>query len=80
MVNFIVPLRCIDQAILLAKDLGDFREVMQLAERSCNLYQQHGSPESGAATLDRAAKILQPQHPEQALRLYQKAADVVMVR
>ena len=71
--------RCIDQAILLAKDLNDFREVMQLAERACNLYQQHGSPESGAASLDKAAKILEQNNPEQALRLYQKAADVVMV-
>lgn len=52
---------------------------MQLAERACNLYQQHGSPESGAASLDKAAKILEQNNPEQALRLYQKAADVVMV-
>lgn len=69
-----------DQAILLAKDLNDFKEVSQLAEKACNLYQQHGSPESGAASLDKAAKILEQHEPEQALRLYQKAADVVMVR
>jgi len=65
--------------VLLAKELKDYREVMELAERACNLYQQHGSPESAAGTLDRAAKILESQNPEFALRLYKKAADVVMV-
>lgn len=59
--------------------MNDYREVMTLAERACNMYQQHGSPESGAASLDKAAKILEPNNPEEALRLYQRAADVVMV-
>ena len=71
--------RCIDQAVLLSKDLGDYRDVVQLAERSCNLYQQHGSPDSGSAALDKAAKLVEQHHPEQALRLYQRAADVVLV-
>lgn len=46
-----------------------------LAERACNLYQQQGSPESGIATLDKAAKILEDQMPEQALALYQRAVE-----
>nr|CAD7404636.1 unnamed protein product [Timema poppensis] len=71
--------RCIDQAVLVCKDLGDLRAIADLAERSCSLYQQHGSPDSGAAALDKAAKILEKDHPELALRLYQKAADVVII-
>lgn len=71
--------RCIDQAVLVCKDLGDYRDVASLAERACNLYQQHGSPDSGSAALDKAAKLLESQNPEQALRLYQRAADVVLV-
>nr|CAD7570429.1 unnamed protein product [Timema californicum] len=70
---------CIDQAVLVCKDLGDLRAIADLAERSCSLYQQHGSPDSGAAALDKAAKILEKDHPELALRLYQKAADVVII-
>ncbi|XP_067002899.1 gamma-soluble NSF attachment protein [Anabrus simplex] len=71
--------KCIDQAILVCKDLGDLRDVPQMAERACTLYQQHGSADSGAAALDKAAKLLEQQHPEQALRLYQRASDVVMI-
>nr|CAD7453488.1 unnamed protein product [Timema tahoe] len=70
---------CIDQAVLVCKDLGDLRAIADLAERACSLYQQHGSPDSGAAALDKAAKILEKDHPDLALRLYQKAADVVII-
>lgn len=71
--------RCIEQALLVCKDLGDLREIAQLAERSCNLYQQHGSPDAGASALSKAAKILEETQPEQALELFLRAADVAMV-
>lgn len=65
--------------MLMARDLGNLLEVASLAERACSLYQQHGSSESGAFALDKAAKIIEDQHPEEALRLFQRAADVAMV-
>jgi hypothetical protein len=71
--------RSLEQAVLVCKELGDLRDVQQLAERACSLYQQHGSNDSGAQVLDKAAKLLEGQYPEQALRLFQRAADVVMV-
>lgn len=43
------------------------------------LYRQHGSPESAAQLLEKAAKILESQKPEEALELYEKAADTIMV-
>ncbi|GFG30681.1 hypothetical protein Cfor_07458, partial [Coptotermes formosanus] len=76
---YILSHSCIDQAVLVCKDLGDYRDVASMAERACNLYQQHGSPDSGSASLDKAAKLLESQHPEQALRLYQHAAEVVLI-
>lgn len=69
-----------EQALLVAKETGDVREVSQLAERACSLYQQHGSCDAGAGVLDKAAKILEQTQPEQALALYQRAADVSMVK
>lgn len=54
-------------------------EIEEYANRACKLYQQHGSPESGAAALDKAAKAVESAHPEIALRLYQHALEVVMV-
>lgn len=55
-------------------------DVHQYAERASHLYQQHGSPEAAASALDKAAKIIEANHPEKALQLYQHALDVVMVR
>lgn len=71
--------KSLEQAMLVCKDLGDLREVAQLAGRACTLYQQHGSPESGAGVLDKAAKILEQTQPEQALELYQRAGEVAMI-
>lgn len=65
--------------MLVSKEVGDLREVTQLAERACSLYQQHGSCDAGASVLDKAAKILEQTQAEQALALYQRAADVCMV-
>lgn len=72
--------KALDQAILVCKELNDFNSIRNLAERACILYQQHGSPQAGAATLDKAAKILEGNYPQEALALYQHALDVSMVR
>uniref|UniRef100_A0A182Q2P4 Gamma-soluble NSF attachment protein n=1 Tax=Anopheles farauti TaxID=69004 RepID=A0A182Q2P4_9DIPT len=71
--------KCLDQAILICKEMNNLGDIRKLAERSCNLYQQHGSPESGATVLDKAAKILEQSHPEDALQLYKQAVDVVTI-
>lgn len=71
--------KCLDQAILICKEMNNLGDIRKLAERACNLYQQHGSPESGATVLDKAAKILEQTHPEDALQLYKQAVDVVTV-
>jgi gamma-soluble NSF attachment protein len=68
-----------DQAVLVCKELNDLSSIRDLAEKACSLYQQHGSPESGAASLDKAAKILEGSYPQEALALYQHALDVSMV-
>lgn len=72
--------KCIDQAILVCKELGDLREVPAFAERAANMYQSHGSADTAAASLDKAAKIVEQQHPEQALNLYLHAADIAMIQ
>ncbi|RZF44222.1 hypothetical protein LSTR_LSTR003862 [Laodelphax striatellus] len=71
--------KSIEQAVLICKELGDLREVANLAERSCCLYQQHGSADAGCGALTKAAKILETTHPEEALRLYQRAVEVSVI-
>lgn len=46
---------------------------------SSSLYQQHGSGDSGANVLDKAAKIIEGRAPELAVKLFQQAADVSSV-
>ncbi|KAJ8919765.1 hypothetical protein NQ315_006294 [Exocentrus adspersus] len=72
--------KALDQCVLICKELGDLREVASLAERAANMYQTHGSAESAAASLDKAAKILEAQHPADALRLFQRAAEIAMIQ
>lgn len=54
-------------------------QLYTLACDSSSLYQQHGSGDSGANVLDKAAKILEENSPEKAVLLYQQAADVSSV-
>ena len=78
-VSLFYAAKALDQTISVCKELGDLREVDALAERAANMYMRHGSPETGAASLDKAAKILEQQYPEQALPLYMQAADIASV-
>lgn len=54
-------------------------QVEEYANKASNLYQQHGSPESAASALDKAAKIVEHKHPEIALRFYQHSLEISMV-
>ncbi|XP_060519513.1 gamma-soluble NSF attachment protein-like [Cylas formicarius] len=72
--------KALDQCVLVCKELGDFSEIASLAERAANMFQNHGSAESAAASLDKAAKILESQRPADALRLYQRAAEIALIQ
>lgn len=60
--------------------MGKLAEVPKLAQSASNLYQMHGSPESAATVLDKAAKIIESSQPQEALELFKHAANIVMVR
>ncbi|XP_043286153.1 gamma-soluble NSF attachment protein-like isoform X2 [Venturia canescens] len=68
----------LEQVLLICRDTGDMAEIPKLAHSSCSLYQQHGSPESGATVLDKAGKMIESTDPEGALPLFQRAAEIVM--
>ncbi|CAG7733059.1 unnamed protein product [Allacma fusca] len=71
--------KCMEQAALICKELGELMEIGKLGEQACHLYQQHGTPDSGALCLDKAAKMIETQHPERAIDLYRRGIDVVMI-
>lgn len=69
--------KCIEQAVLICKEMGNLTDVPSLAHRACNLYQMHGSHESGASVLDKAGKMVEATEPKEALDLFSHAANVV---
>ncbi|KAK2726472.1 gamma-soluble NSF attachment protein-like [Artemia franciscana] len=69
--------KCIDQVIAIAKDLNQFDVIPDLAHKACNLYLEYGAPDTAAISLDKAAKAIANDLPEEAMKLYIRAADVV---
>ncbi len=69
----------LEQSVLICRDTGRMDQISGLAERGGLLYRQHGSPESAAQLLEKAAKILESKDPQGALQLYEKAAETIMV-
>ncbi len=69
----------LEQSVLICRDSNRMGEIGDLAERGGLLYRQHGSPESAAQLLEKAAKILENKDSLRALELYEKAAETIMV-
>ncbi|XP_071490060.1 gamma-soluble NSF attachment protein-like [Diadema antillarum] len=66
-----------EQAAFIMKEMKDWGEVMGLFEKAASLYQEHGTPDTAAITLEKAAKMLETGNPRMAVEFYQKACDVV---
>ena len=66
--------------MLICKEMENLTEVPKLAHSACSLYQMHGSPESGATVLDKAGKMMEATQSPDALELFKRAANIVMVR
>jgi len=59
--------------------LNQFDVIPDLAHKACNLYLEYGAPDTAAISLDKAAKAIANDLPEEAMKLYIRAADVVDV-
>ncbi len=53
----------LEQCVLICRDSNRLGQIAELAERGGLLYRQHGSPESAAQLLEKAAKILESKDP-----------------
>lgn len=68
--------KALDNAMLVSKEKSTPNELFNLASEAANLYQQHGSIDSAAVVLDRAARFLEARAPQIAVQLYMQAAEV----
>lgn len=77
--SFFSAAKSLEQAALVSKDMGDLNGAMKLVERASQLFQEHGTPDTAALSLDKGAKMIEAKYPAEAARLYEKAADVVLL-
>jgi len=69
----------LDQAVLILREMKEWKEIVPVAHKACQLYQEFGSPDTAALSLDKSGKIIEAHLPEEALNLYSRAIDVVML-
>ena len=48
--------RSLEAAALIYKEMNEFHKVAALVEEACNLYLEHGVPDTASIALERAAK------------------------
>ncbi|XP_064102174.1 gamma-soluble NSF attachment protein-like isoform X2 [Macrobrachium nipponense] len=70
--------KCLDQVALVSKEMGDMETIFKVCERAACMYQEHGTPDTAALSLDKGAKIIESHLPEKALHMYEHAVDIVM--
>ncbi|XP_030831412.1 gamma-soluble NSF attachment protein [Strongylocentrotus purpuratus] len=66
-----------EQAAFLMRDQKDWGEVMGLFDKAASLYSEHGTPDTAAICLEKAAKMMETVNPRMSLEFFQKACDVV---
>jgi len=59
--------------------MKEWKEIVPVSHKACQLYQEYGSPDTAALSLDKAGKIIEQHLPEEALNLYSRAIEVVMI-
>lgn len=60
--------------------MNDVKNIAKLAEEASSLYQHHGSADTAALLLEKTGNMLSDSCTVDALRLFQKAADVALVK
>lgn len=69
----------LDQAVLILREMSEWKEIVTVAHKACQLYQEYGSPDTAALSLDKSGKVVEAHLPEEALNIYARAMEVVML-
>ncbi|KAL5022018.1 hypothetical protein ScPMuIL_001173 [Solemya velum] len=65
-----------EQAAIICKENKELEKAVELMEKAATMFQEHGTPDTAALTLDKAAKMVEMTHLDQAINLYIRACDV----
>ncbi|VVC39445.1 Tetratricopeptide-like helical domain [Cinara cedri] len=74
--SFFYAAKCLDQAIIISKEIGDLSDVPMLALKGCHYYQQQGSAGSASLLLCKAADMLLQSDPDSAVKLLKEASNI----
>ena len=64
------------EAANISSDAKNYDETLNLMDRACCLYREHGTPDTACISLVHTAKTIEAAVPLKAMALYQKAADI----
>ncbi|PVD21201.1 hypothetical protein C0Q70_19370 [Pomacea canaliculata] len=70
------PFLSYEQAGLLCKENKAYDQAVDFMELAAYMFQEHGTPDTAALTLEKAAKMVEQTHPSKAIHLYKKACEV----
>ncbi|XP_046360371.2 gamma-soluble NSF attachment protein-like [Haliotis rufescens] len=68
-----------EQAAMICKENKEIDQCLHLMQTAAVMFQEHGTPDTAALTLDKAAKMVEMNQPEKAIDIYLKACDVAEI-
>lgn len=71
--------KCMEQAALSSKEIGDFQSVSKYYTRAINVYRSVGQLDTAISVMDRAAKALAEKMPTMAADLYIQASEATVI-
>lgn len=71
--------KCMEQAALSSKEIGDFQSVSKYYMRAIDVYRNLGQLDTAVSTMERAAKALTEKMPTMAADLYIQASEACVI-
>ena len=68
--------KALTEAANLSCEAKNYKETIQFMERACQLYREHGTPDTACINLVTIAKKIEIAEPLSAMELFEKAADI----
>lgn len=65
-----------EQAGLIAKENKEIEDCVNMLTKAARLFQENGTPDTAALTLEKAAKSVELSHPVKAAELYRNACEI----
>ncbi|KAL3859841.1 hypothetical protein ACJMK2_010032 [Sinanodonta woodiana] len=65
-----------EQAGFLSKENNEIEKAVNFMEHATQMFQEHGTPDTAAFCMEKAAKMVEVMHPSKAAELYKRASEI----